>query len=119
KISCSGQEDWLCADGPRRCGRQEDHARQEDDWSCRKGPITSASVCGETRLAASLSFLPPFLPRVFAAAHCVPHSRPIESLVCLCASASASHLLMKIHEYQGKSILARYGVAVPRGEMAE
>src|SRR5205085_6596646 len=55
----------------------------------------------------------------FAAAHCGPHSRPIESLVCLCASASASHLLMKIHEYQGKSILARYGVAVPRGEMAE
>ena len=26
---------------------------------------------------------------------------------------------MKIHEYQAKSILARYGVAVPRGEVAE
>ncbi len=26
---------------------------------------------------------------------------------------------MKIHEYQGKTILAKYGVAVPRGEMAE
>jgi succinyl-CoA synthetase beta subunit len=26
---------------------------------------------------------------------------------------------MKIHEYQGKGILKRYGVAVPRGEMAE
>ena len=25
---------------------------------------------------------------------------------------------MKIHEYQAKEILARYGVAVPRGEMA-
>ncbi|HZU08734.1 MAG TPA: ATP-grasp domain-containing protein, partial [Pseudacidobacterium sp.] len=25
---------------------------------------------------------------------------------------------MKIHEYQAKDILARYGVAVPRGEMA-
>jgi succinyl-CoA synthetase beta subunit len=25
---------------------------------------------------------------------------------------------MKIHEYQAKSILAKYGVAVPRGEMA-
>src|SRR3954453_12790657 len=25
---------------------------------------------------------------------------------------------MKIHEYQAKNILARYGVAVPRGEMA-
>src|SRR4051812_1391691 len=25
---------------------------------------------------------------------------------------------MKIHEYQGKSILARYGVRVPRGEVA-
>ena len=25
---------------------------------------------------------------------------------------------MKIHEYQGKSILAKYGVAIPRGEMA-
>jgi succinyl-CoA synthetase beta subunit len=25
---------------------------------------------------------------------------------------------MKIHEYQGKAILAKYGVAVPRGEMA-
>jgi succinyl-CoA synthetase beta subunit len=26
---------------------------------------------------------------------------------------------MKIHEYQGKSILAKYGVVVPRGEMAQ
>src|SRR2546429_9866947 len=26
---------------------------------------------------------------------------------------------MKIHEYQAKGILKRYGVAVPRGEMAE
>ena len=26
---------------------------------------------------------------------------------------------MKIHEYQGKTILKKYGVAVPRGEMAE
>jgi succinyl-CoA synthetase beta subunit len=25
---------------------------------------------------------------------------------------------MKIHEYQAKTILAKYGVAVPRGEMA-
>jgi succinyl-CoA synthetase beta subunit len=25
---------------------------------------------------------------------------------------------MKIHEYQAKSILARYGVPVPRGEVA-
>ncbi|MDQ5859325.1 MAG: acetate--CoA ligase family protein, partial [Acidobacteriota bacterium] len=26
---------------------------------------------------------------------------------------------MKIHEYQAKSLLARYGVAVPRGDVAE
>src|SRR5437764_1236170 len=26
---------------------------------------------------------------------------------------------MKIHEYQGKAILAKYGVAVPRGRMVE
>ena len=26
---------------------------------------------------------------------------------------------MKIHEYQAKAILKQYGVAVPRGEMAE
>src|SRR5438552_14437089 len=26
---------------------------------------------------------------------------------------------MKIHEYQAKAILSRYGVAVPRGEMAQ
>jgi len=26
---------------------------------------------------------------------------------------------MKIHEYQAKGILAKYGVAVPRGEMVE
>ena len=25
---------------------------------------------------------------------------------------------MKIHEYQAKTILAKYGVAIPRGEMA-
>src|SRR5579862_7568891 len=30
-----------------------------------------------------------------------------------------SGLLMKIHEYQAKAILKKYGVAVPRGEMAE
>jgi succinyl-CoA synthetase beta subunit len=33
----------------------------------------------------------------------------------ICFSVSA---LMKIHEYQAKDILAKYGVAVPRGEMA-
>ena len=26
---------------------------------------------------------------------------------------------MKIHEYQGKAILRKYGVAVPRGQMVE
>ena len=26
---------------------------------------------------------------------------------------------MKIHEYQAKTILAKYGVAIPRGEMAQ
>ncbi|NTV79981.1 MAG: succinate--CoA ligase subunit beta, partial [Candidatus Aminicenantes bacterium] len=26
---------------------------------------------------------------------------------------------MKIHEYQGKQILAKFGVRVPRGEVAE
>src|SRR5882672_5340281 len=26
--------------------------------------------------------------------------------------------IMKIHEYQAKAILAKYGVAIPRGEMA-
>jgi len=26
---------------------------------------------------------------------------------------------MKIHEYQGKSILSKYGVAVPRGQMVQ
>ncbi|MCU1306702.1 MAG: ATP-grasp domain, partial [Acidobacteriaceae bacterium] len=25
---------------------------------------------------------------------------------------------MKIHEYQAKAILSKYGVAIPRGEMA-
>src|SRR5580698_8631819 len=32
---------------------------------------------------------------------------------------SESGIVMKIHEYQGKSILKKYGVAVPRGELAE
>src|SRR5207244_147905 len=27
--------------------------------------------------------------------------------------------IMKVHEYQAKSILARYGVAIPRGEVAD
>src|SRR5262249_50719112 len=30
-----------------------------------------------------------------------------------------SGIIMKIHEYQAKAILKKYGVAVPRGEMAE
>ncbi len=29
------------------------------------------------------------------------------------------HIKMKIHEYQGKAILSKYGVAVPRGQMVE
>src|SRR4029077_5273341 len=32
---------------------------------------------------------------------------------------SESGIVMKIHEYQAKTILKKYGVAVPRGEMAE
>jgi succinyl-CoA synthetase beta subunit len=32
--------------------------------------------------------------------------------------ASERSIIMKIHEYQAKAILAKYGVAIPRGEMA-
>src|SRR5215472_2592602 len=46
-------------------------------------------------------------------------SPPIKSLVPFSAPASqAEPARMKIHEYQAKTILARYGVAVPRGEIA-
>src|SRR6202789_4305088 len=34
-------------------------------------------------------------------------------------SRNESGIVMKIHEYQAKAILKKYGVAVPRGEMAE
>ena len=37
---------------------------------------------------------------------------------CYTASFGASFNLMKIHEYQAKSILAKYDVPVPRGEVA-
>src|SRR5437868_8129975 len=30
-----------------------------------------------------------------------------------------NRIIMKIHEYQAKGILKKYGVAVPRGEVAE
>ena len=32
--------------------------------------------------------------------------------------ADEHHLIMKIHEYQAKAILKKYGVSVPRGAMA-
>src|SRR5271170_7630768 len=53
---------------------------------------------------------------------------PIESSVCRpwfeaasrpCRDGCQSGIVMKIHEYQAKAILKKYGVAVPRGEMAE
>src|SRR5271168_4077546 len=56
------------------------------------------------------------------------HDRSIESNVCCprfkaasrpCPNQSESGIVMKIHEYQAKSILKKYGVAVPRGELAE
>ena len=33
-------------------------------------------------------------------------------------NSQESHILLKIHEYQAKSVLARFGVPVPRGEVA-
>src|SRR6201988_1658998 len=38
---------------------------------------------------------------------------------CPAQHHSESGTVMKIHEYQAKAILKKYGVAVPRGEMAE
>src|SRR5579859_2844790 len=44
---------------------------------------------------------------------------PIKSLVSLeHVRVCRYQPIMKIHEYQAKTILAKYGVAVPRGEMA-
>src|SRR5690242_8034881 len=42
----------------------------------------------------------------------------IESQVPLARPNVSVQPIMKIHEYQAKTILAKYGVAVPRGEMA-
>src|ERR1700756_4532925 len=42
----------------------------------------------------------------------------IESSVFVTRNLGGSDAIMKIHEYQAKAILAKYGVAVPRGEMA-
>jgi succinyl-CoA synthetase beta subunit len=42
----------------------------------------------------------------------------IESQVPFDVPASAEPASMKIHEYQAKTILAKYGVAIPRGEVA-
>jgi succinyl-CoA synthetase beta subunit len=48
-----------------------------------------------------------------------PHSTPAE---CIAASLTGGldglDSTMKIHEYQAKAILAKYGVPVPKGEMA-
>ncbi len=47
--------------------------------------------------------------------------RPIQSQVSVSISEVASNHrieFMKIHEYQAKSILAKYGVPIPRGEVA-
>src|SRR6202451_2841006 len=49
---------------------------------------------------------------MFAARGSKAASKPAEN-------HSESGTVMKIHEYQAKSILKKYGVAVPRGEMAK
>src|ERR1700733_3261485 len=49
---------------------------------------------------------------MFAARGSKAASKPAEN-------HSESGTVMKIHEYQAKGILKKYGVAVPRGEMAE
>src|ERR1700704_3185313 len=38
--------------------------------------------------------------------------------ICAILKVPTSIIHMKIHEYQGKALLARYGVPVPRGEVA-
>src|SRR6202023_1840414 len=40
------------------------------------------------------------------------------SLFCGCTNSSTDGSAMKIHEYQAKAILTRYGVTTPRGEVA-
>src|SRR6201999_4442892 len=43
---------------------------------------------------------------------------PLCAIVLLSLASSERIRLMKIHEYQAKALLARYGVPVPRGEVA-
>src|SRR5258708_28164763 len=39
-------------------------------------------------------------------------------MFCGCTNSSTDGSSMKIHEYQAKAILTRYGVTTPRGEVA-
>ena len=57
----------------------------------------------------------------------LPYLKPFYRIECSPQSQAATRVLpeeirnsdMKIHEYQAKALLRKYGVAVPRGEMAE
>jgi succinyl-CoA synthetase beta subunit len=57
----------------------------------------------------------------------LPNLEPFYRIECSPQSQAATRVLpeeirnsdMKIHEYQAKTLLRKYGVAVPRGEMAE
>src|SRR5262245_27045955 len=53
--------------------------------------------------------------RVFGA-DCQVARSPMGAAV---SGSALSHRHMKIHEYQAKSILAKYGVPVPQGEVVE
>jgi succinyl-CoA synthetase beta subunit len=53
---------------------------------------------------------------MFAARSLKPQAKSCQIII---RNRWESGILMKIHEYQAKAILKKYGVAVPRGEMAE
>jgi succinyl-CoA synthetase beta subunit len=66
--------------------------------------LFTLGVCGAARASDSMESLPHVCCFASCFAHAIPGQHP--------------KLPMKIHEYQAKDILAKYGVAVPRGEVA-
>src|ERR1700686_5939772 len=46
------------------------------------------------------------------------HGHFLTQIICAILKVPTFIIHMKIHEYQAKALLARYGVPVPRGEVA-
>src|ERR1700739_4539762 len=82
------------------------HSRNESVWGITSHHHVTACVC-------------PIANPSIKSDVCSPQLKAASKDPARIHGDPGSGIIMKIHEYQAKAILKKYGVAVPRGEMAE